>query len=61
MGWIISLVAVSLVMTILTIAELRPPAKMSALGERVIAFFVAVTFAIGFIYGLTLLAAKIWL
>ena len=61
MGWIISLVALSLVMTILTIADLRLPTKMVALGERVIALFVAVTFAGGFIYGLALLAARIWL
>jgi hypothetical protein len=66
MGWTIGIVALSLVMTVLTIAELRQPVKASTLsvpafgfGDRVIGVFVIVTFSVAFVNGLILLAAKI--
>ena len=66
MGWTIGIVALSLVMTVLTVAELRQqPAKTTlslpalTLGDRVIGIFVVVTFTVAFINGLILLAANI--
>jgi hypothetical protein len=65
MGWIIGLVALSLVMTLLTIVELRQPVQTTlsvpalTLGDRVIGAFVVVTFSVAFINGLILLAFKI--
>ena len=65
MGWTIGIVALSLLMTVLTIAELRQPAKttlsLPALtrGDRVIGVFVVVTFTVAFINGLILVAANI--
>ncbi len=66
MGWIIAIVALSLVMTVLTIAELRQPVRTNApsvpalnIGDRVIGIFVVVTFAVAFINGLMLVAVKI--
>ena len=65
MGWTIGIVALSLVMTVLTIAELRQPVKSTlslpalTLGDRVIGAFVVVTFSVAFINGLILLAANI--
>jgi hypothetical protein len=65
MGWTIGIVALSLVMTFLTVAELRQPAKTTlslpalTLGDRVIGIFVVVTFTVAFINGLILLAANI--
>jgi hypothetical protein len=65
MGWTIGIVALSLVMTVLTVAELRQPAKTTlslpalTLGDRVIGIFVVVTFSVAFINGLILLAANI--
>jgi len=58
MTWIIALVALSLVMGVLAIAEFRQPIGASAfkLPDRV---FVIATFTIAFIYSLALLAAKI--
>jgi hypothetical protein len=68
MGWIISFVALSLIMAVLTIAGLPQPIKTTAftlpavsIGDRVITAFVAFTFVAAFIYGVTLLAAKILL
>ena len=64
MGWTIGIVALSLVMTVLTIAELRQPVKTTlslpalTLGDRVIGIFVVVTFTVAFINGLILLAAN---
>jgi len=58
MAWLLSMVVLSLVMTVLTIAELRRSAKARAF-RRPDLIFVAVTFAISFIYGLMLLAAAI--
>jgi hypothetical protein len=65
MGWTIGIVALSLVMTVLTVAELRQPVKTTlslpalTLGDRVIGIFVVVTFAVAFVNGLILVAAKI--
>lgn len=66
MGWIIAIVALSLVMTVLTVAELRQPVRTNAstlpvlnVGDRVIGIFVVVTFAIALINGLMLVAVKI--
>ena len=65
MGWTIAIVALSLVMTVLTIAELRQPVKTTlslpalTLGDRVIGLFVVVTFSVAFVNGLILLAANI--
>ena len=60
MTWTLAVVALSLAMTVLAIIELRQPIKANALRlpDRL---FVVVTFSIAFIYGLVLLAAKIWL
>jgi hypothetical protein len=66
MGWIIAIVVLSLAMTVLTVAELGQPVKASTLrlpalsiGDRVIAGFVVVTFAVAFVNGVMLLADKI--
>ena len=65
MGWTIGIVALSLVMTVLTVAELRQPVKTTlslpalTLGDRVIGIFVVVTFTVAFINGLIILAANI--
>jgi hypothetical protein len=65
MGWTIGIVALSLVMTVLTIAELRQPVKSTlslpalTVGDRMIGIFVVVTFTVAFINGLILLAANI--
>jgi hypothetical protein len=66
MGWIIGVVTLTLAMTVLTIAELRQPAKTNALsmptpslGDRVIMVFVVVTCTVAFVDGLMRLAAKI--
>jgi len=68
MGWIISFVALSLAMAVLTTVELRQSIKTRALivpavsvGDRVVTAFAVLTFTVAFIYGLTLLAAKILL
>ena len=58
MPWLLSMVALSLVMTVLTIAELRQPAKAKAFGRPDL-IFVVVTFTVAFIYGLMLLATTI--
>ena len=55
MPWLFSMVALSLVMTVLTIAELRQPAKARAFGRPDLIFAV-VTFAVSLIYGVILLA-----
>jgi hypothetical protein len=65
MGWIIGIVALSLAMTALTVAELRQPAKTTlslpalSFGDRVIGIFVVVTFTVAFVNGLILVAAHI--
>ena len=65
MGWIIAIVALSLVMTVMTIAELRRPVRAStvelpelALADRVIALFALGTFTLAIANGLILVAAK---
>ena len=65
MGWIIAIVALSLVMTVMTIAELRRPASTSAfqlpeftVADRVITLFVLGTFTLAIVNGLILVAAK---
>ena len=60
MSWIIAIVAVSLVMGVLTIAELRQPIKANVL-RMPDQIFAVLTFSAIFIYGLVLLAAKILL
>jgi hypothetical protein len=65
MGWIIAIVALSLVMTVMTIAELRQPVSASAfqlpeftVADRVITVFVLGTFTLAIANGLMLVAAK---
>jgi hypothetical protein len=66
MGWTIGIVALSLVMTVLTIAELRQPVRTStlsvpapSLGDRVIGVFIVITFTVAFVNGLILVAVKV--
>ena len=68
MGWLMSFVALSLAMTVLTITALGQSTKTRMLalpalsaGDRLITLFVVSTFAVASIYGLTLLAAKLLL
>ena len=65
MGWIIAIVALSLVMTVMTIAELRRPVRAStvelpelAIADRVIALFALGTFTLAIANGLIVVAAK---
>ena len=65
MGWIMVIVALSLVMTVLTIRELRRSVSATAakisnvtLADYVIAAFVLGTFTLAIINGLMLVAAK---
>jgi hypothetical protein len=60
MSWTIAIVAISLAMAVLTIAELWQPVKVNAL-RMPDQIFAAITFSIIFIYGLVLIAAKILL
>jgi len=62
MGWTTAVVAIGLVMTVLTVAELRHPVRGNAIkltdlsvGDHVIAVFVLLTSTIALIYGLMLL------
>ena len=66
MGRIIAIVVLSLATTVVTVAELGQPVKANTLrlpalsiGDRVIAGFVVVTFAVAFVNGVMLLADKI--
>ena len=68
MGWLMSFVALSLAMAVLTIAALRQSIKTSAFtlpalsaGDRLITVFVLSTFTVASIYGLALLGAKVLL
>ena len=68
MGWLMSFVALSLAMAVLTIIALGQSIKTRALtlpalnaGDRLINLFVVSTFTVASIYGLTLLAAKLLL
>jgi hypothetical protein len=65
MGWTIAIVALSLVMTVMTIAELRRPVSASTvqvpeltLADRLISLFVLGTFTLAIANGLILVAAK---
>ena len=60
MSWIIAIVVISLVLAVLTIAELRQPVRANVL-RMPDQIFAAITFSIIFIYGLVLAAAKILL
>ena len=65
MGWIIAILAISSVMVVLTIAELRRPIAASTvqlpeltLADRLIGLFVLGTFTVAIANGLILVAAK---
>ena len=65
MGWIIAILAISSVMAVLTIAELRRPVAASTIelpaltiADRVIALFALGTFTLAIANGLILVAAK---
>jgi hypothetical protein len=65
MGWIIAILAISSVMAVLTIAELRRPIAASTvqlpeltLADRLIGLFVLGTFTVAIANGLILVAAK---
>jgi hypothetical protein len=65
MGWIIAIVALSLVMAVMTIAELRRPVRASTVqlpeltvADRVITVFVLGTFTLAIANGLIVVAAK---
>ena len=65
MGWIVAIVALSVVMIVMTIAELRRPVRASTvqlpeltLADRAIAVFVLGTFTIAIANGLFLVAAN---
>ena len=65
MGWIIAVVALSMVMAVMTIAELRQPVRASTvqlpeltLADRVIGLFVLGTFTVAIANGLILVAVK---
>ena len=63
MGWIIAIVALSLVMAVMTIAELRKPANSVhlpelTLADRAIALFALGMFTIAIANGLIMVADK---
>jgi len=65
MGWILAIVALSLVMAVMTVSELRRPARTRTaqapelmIAERAIAVFVLGSFTFATINGLVLAAAK---
>ena len=65
MGWIIAILALSLVMAIMTIAEIRRPVRAStvelpelAVADRIIALFALGTFTLAIANGLIMVAAK---
>ena len=65
MGWIIAILAISSVMAVLTIAELRRPVAASTvqlpeltLADRVVGLFVLGTFTVAIANGLMLVAVK---
>ena len=65
MGWIIAIVALSLVMAVMTVAELRHPVSASTvqlpeltLADRVITVFMLGTFTLAIVNGLILVAAN---
>jgi hypothetical protein len=65
MGWIIAIVALSLVMAVMTVAELRRSVSVTTVqlpeltwADRVISLFVLGTFTVAIANGLILVAAK---
>ncbi len=65
MGWIVAILALSLVMAVMTVAELRRPVSTSTvqlpeltLADRVITVFMLGTFTLAIVNGLILVAAK---
>jgi len=65
MGWIIAILALSLVMAIMTIAEVRRPVRAStvelpelAVADRIIALFALGTFTLAIANGLIMVAAN---
>ena len=65
MGWIVAILALSLVMAVMTVAELRRPVSTSTvqlpeltLADCVITVFVLGTFTLAIVNGLILVAAK---
>jgi hypothetical protein len=65
MGWIIAILALSSVMAVMTIAELRRPVAASTIelpaltiADRLIALFALGTFTVAIANGLILVAAK---
>jgi hypothetical protein len=65
MGWTIAIVALSLVMTVMAVAELRRPVTASTvqspeltLADGVITVFVLGSFTLAIVNGLILVAAK---
>ena len=65
MGWIIVILALTVVMTVLTAAEFWLSIKANTLrvshliGDRVIGVFAIITFAIAFVQALGLLAGQV--
>jgi hypothetical protein len=66
MGWIIAVVALSLVMSVLTISELRRPVATStvqlpklAVADRIVVLFALSTFTLAIINGLMLVGAAL--
>ena len=65
MGWVVAIVAVTVVMAVMTIAELRRPVAASTvqlpeltLADRLIGLLVLGTFTVAIANGLILVAAK---
>jgi hypothetical protein len=65
MGWLVAIVALSLAMAVMVIAELRKPVSASiielpalSLADRVIALFVVGTFTLAIVNGLIVVAEK---
>ena len=58
MGWTLAVVALGLVLTALTIAEVSPPVRAMTFGHRVIIVFVLSTCILAIVTGLVLLAAE---
>jgi hypothetical protein len=65
MGWVVAIVAVTVVMAVMTIAELRRPVAASTvqlpeltLADRLIGLLVLGTFTVAIANGLMLVAAK---
>jgi hypothetical protein len=63
MGWIITIVALSFVMTVMTVAELRQPVRASAvelptIADRAIALLALRTFTLAIANGPIVVASK---